>query len=90
MDEDESKALREQHATILEKLGTVETEIATAKGAFSTAKGVFIATGALGSFLVVILSGIAVYAFNKIESNSEKISNLDTRMSVIEVKYETE
>ena len=81
MGDEERDILAEQHAAILDKLSTVESEVAMAKGAFW-------ATGYLGGALIVVISGIALYAFNKIELHGIAISQHESRISVIEGRFD--
>ena len=48
------------------------------------ATGAFIATGAIGGILLLLVSGIFLYAFNKLEVHDAKLSNHETRISVNE------
>lgn len=50
------------------------------------AEGAFIATGRLGVVIITIVSGIAFYAFDKIESNSIRLTTSEKEIAVINAK----
>jgi len=62
----------------------VLTELSQLKQDIATAKGAFWATGSVGSVLIVVLTFISLYAWNKLDNHDVKIAGHETRISVVE------
>ena len=71
--------LEEQHAIILKK-------IATAEGAFKATGFLVKIGGSLCGVLVLLVSAIAAYSFNKIEANSETANSNKQAIAIIKSK----
>ena len=54
----------------------------------SRAEGAFVATGRLGVVIITIVTGIAFYAFNKIEYNSIRITKSEKEIAIIQSREE--